>query len=211
MAKPRTLNPSCFGGGQINFRTYPDPVQATTTITTENAPVFLDANGAQTFEDTGTPFEQATGLYIDENGDAVANRWPDGVEQTEENARQPEMVQVTRTRTQTNVPLFWEADGTKTAVDTGDPVMSFGSMNATQRVLCKQKDSAGNRIQHPGDPENPVGPWNAEHLTMEEIKALHALFTGGTIGGVTFEGFLTRAAADHSLYVSPATAEEAGS
>lgn len=210
MAKPRTLNPSCFGGGNINFRTYADPIQATTRIVTEDAPMYLDENGAPTFTVTNTPFERHTGMFLDENGNPVANRWPDGVDQTEENARPHEMVQVTGRYEQNNVPLFWDANGNKTIVDTGDPVMSFGTMNATQTVLCKQKDASGNRIAHPGDPENPVGPWSAEHLTMEEIKALHALFTGGTIGGVQFEGFLTRAASEHSLYVSPATAEAAG-
>lgn len=190
MAKPRQLTPSCFSGGTITFHLYPDPQQMTETVV-ERKPVYIAANGSETFEVTGTPFlvqkrdELNRRLFLTPEGVESINSTNDAGDVVYE----PIMVQ-------------YEADDTVTRDVTwpdGTPRITFGSMNYNPPILCKQKDPSGNRVHYAGDPSNPIG-FTHNDLTQEEVQALQQLFAG----------FLTRVAAQHELYPSPAAADAAG-
>lgn len=208
MGKPRSLEPICLGGGRIEFSLLEGPKQVLTTVKITNAPVYLDGQNNETFVITSTRATRRTDFFVDENGNKTSNRWADGVDQTQENMREVWVEDIVRDREVHDVPVFWTEEGTYTTVDTGDPVITIGSMYATQTLLCKERDHAGNRMAHPGDPLNPIGPWSGKDLTMQEIKALHKLFYGGTINE-TFDGFLPRVASQNELYATPAEADAA--
>ena len=176
-------------------------------------PVFRDPEtGRETFENTGFPVEaqrrddENRALYEKpDGGTSIHPSSDDG-----ETPYKPIMDQKVAPAPDVERKLFWDADGEMTTVDTGDPVMDFGSMRTTMNVVAKQKDDDGNRLPTVADPKNPVGPWTERDLTMAEVKALQTIYNGGTIGGESFEGALNRWAAAHNLHKSPATADAAG-